>query len=203
MKGGVVDLFIAKDRIAIFWFMMACGTAVATTAYTTATLHEVRKRPQYIYLDGAGTWYLAPGSSFQEAEFVHRAQAQLATETIFNRGPDGLISKAPVPRLFGKSAQEYIREELKKEARSFANQDLNQTVQIKEIKILGAKDGAAVTGVIADVVRSGEFKGAPIREEYDLKVQYLWRQNPRMSENGMFPSVCVELSIKMQKKDEI
>lgn len=197
---GVVDLFIAKDRIAIFWFLAACGVIIASAWYLDRTIRAVHTRPQFVIMDSAGVYYLAPTVDFENAVELHAAQTRLAMETLFNRGPNGLDSPKRVPKIFGRKAVEFIAEEMQSENAAFKNQDIHQKVEVSKTEILKTVGEGALTSATGQVIRVGVFKGKTFNEVYDVQARFSWVLNKDMRNNGQFPTVSVQLRYELTKR---
>ena len=85
---GVVDLFIAKDKIAVFWFLVTCGVIVGAAWYLDKSIKEVHSKPQFVIMDSAGVYYLAPTVDFENAVELHAAQTRLARRSDFPESED-------------------------------------------------------------------------------------------------------------------
>jgi len=181
---GVVDLFIAKDRIAIFWFLTACGVIVVAAWYLDRTIRAVHNQPQFVIMDSAGVYYIAPTGDFENAIDLHAAQTRLAMETLFNRGPKGLDSPKRLSKIFGRDAVEYILEEMKAESATFRDQDIHQKVEIDRTEVLKTVGEGALTSATSQIIRVGVFKGKTFNEVYDVKARFSWVLNKDMRNNG-------------------
>lgn len=191
-KRGAVDAFIAKDRVAVFWFLVACLVAGGCAWYVVVVSESVKKRPPFVIMDGAGVFYSAPGINFADAKPMHEALTRIAVETIFNRGPGGLINVERLPKLCTREGLSGIQKVIQEEAEFFLRQEVNQTCEIESIKVLGAAGAAAGTEARGRIIRRGQFGGA-VEEISEFTVKFKWIMNPDVRGSAAFPARIVEL----------
>jgi hypothetical protein len=188
---NVVDLFIAKDRTALFWFMIACSSMLLSALYAISVISAVRTKPQYVIMDGAGIYYLAPSVEFAQATEMHLAQTRMAMETLYTRTPKTLPLGERLNKMFMKNAREMVKAELNKEANKFETQKIYQTVEVEQ-PTLGRIDpnGFIETRATAKLTRRGTFDGKEQTKQYTVKAAFGWILNTSMATNGGYPTVC-------------
>jgi hypothetical protein len=201
---SVVDLFVVKDRTAIFWFTVACMSIVCSAIYVQRVITAVQVKPQYVIMDATGGYYLAPSVEFEKATELHAGQTRLAMETLYDRGPEALTFDSRLKKLFTPAAISQIRKDLLiPDEKPFREQKMTQTIEIEEAgvyKNLVDPRGQAVTHAKAKLTRSGTFKGQAKTEVLDVDVFFWWRINTRMAENGLFPTVCTKFKASDPKR---
>jgi len=171
---GVVDLFVAKDRTAILWFLIACVSIALSAAYVKTMVAEVRSKPQFVIM---------------------------AMETIFNRNPSGLDNDNRRPRLFVGQANDSIDQELAKESAIFRDEEFHQKVEVDDIQVLRTTgEGEALTSAKGQLIRIGKFKGKPINETWEVEAKFVWALNKGFGRrNAFFPTVCRQIQVKITK----
>src|SRR5580704_5627889 len=146
---SVVDLFIVKDRTAVFWFTMACVSIVCSAIFVQRVLAAINTKPQYVIMDASGVYYLAPSVDFEKARALHVAQTRLAMETLYTRDLDVLRFDARSKKLFTPDAIIQMRKDLLyPDAKPFSEQKVHQTIEIDEADIFKNKidpSGVAIT----------------------------------------------------------
>ena len=195
MKKNIVDLFVAKDRTTLFWFLMACGSIFGSALWVQVVLGDVRTKPQYVIMDGNGIYYLAPSVELPLARDMHIAQTRLAMQTLFERGPLGLVFASREPKLFTKTAMESITNEiLKPDSRKFKDEDTHQTIEVTSVTIepLSASNAAnfAQTTAKGLLTRVRVVQGKKKTEHLTVSAVFLWQIQTRMADTGTFPTVC-------------
>lgn len=201
---SVVDLFVVKDRTAIFWFTVACVSIVCSAIFVQRVITAVQVKPQYVIMDSTGSYYLAPSVEFEKARELHAAQTRLAMETLYTRGPEALTFDSRVKKLFTPEAITQVRKDLLiPDEKPFREQQMNQTIEIEEAgvyKNLIDPRGQAVTYAKGKLTRSGTFKGQAKTEVLEVEVYFWWRINTRMADNGLFPTVCSKFKASDPKR---
>jgi hypothetical protein len=200
---NLVDLFVAKDRTAVFWFVMACASIVCSAIYTRTVIADVRTKPQYVIMDGNGIYYKAPSVEFAQAEALHLAQSRLAMETIYTRTPRNVVFDERVPRLFYASAKDGFYKEITTEAKKFEEEERSQTVEVTSVEVMpGYPKSVAVVRAKGIITRHSIFKGKEKTEQFTVNNQFVWILNPNMETNGGFPTLCYQMLLSDPKKVE-
>jgi len=201
---SVVDLFVVKDRTAIFWFTVACVSIVCSALFVQRMLAAIRTKPQYVIMDNAGVYYLAPSVEFEKAKDLHEAQTRLAMETLYTRDLDQMKFNDRARKLFTKDAISQIHKDLLvPDATPFREQQVHQTVEVEEAGIYKNKidpRGVAISYAKAKLTRESKFKGQSKTETFTVDCYFFWRLNARMADNGLFPTVCYKITASEPKK---
>lgn len=192
----VVDLFVAKDRTAIFWFMLACVSIVLSGMYVSRVVADLSTKPVYLIMDANGVYYVAPSLEFENATPLHEAQTRLAMETIYNRGPRDIVYVERLRTLFFGPGIEKVNADLRKEAKKFIDEERDQTIEVTDIKILKVDPkGGVKTQATGIITRHSNIKGQPRVETFKVTNVFLWKINKGMGKNGLFPTVCFDMSL--------
>jgi hypothetical protein len=203
---SVVDLFVLKDRTAIFWFTMACVSIVCSALFVQRMMAAIRNKPQYVLMDANGVYYLAPSVEFEKATDLHVAQTRLAMETLYTRDGEKLHFEDRVKKLFTKDAIAQIKNDfLYPDSKPFRDQQVHQTVEIDEAGVYGNKidpQGMAITRAKGTLHRQLTFKGLAKTDVYDVEAFFFWKINTKMADNGAFPTVCYKIQLKSDPKKQ-
>lgn len=201
---NVVDLFVVKDRTAIFWFTVACVAIVCCAVFIQRVVAAVRVKPQYVIMDANGTYYLAPSVEFEKARELHAAQTRIAMETLYTRDVDQLKFEPRLKKLFNEETIRQIKKDfLGPDEKPFREQKIQQTIQIDEAGIYKNNidpRGLAITYAKGRLTRQGNFKGQDKTEVLDVEAYFWWRINTRMADNGAFPTYCYRIKASDPKK---
>lgn len=194
-RRSAIDTLVARDKTAVFWFLVACVVASGCAWYLVIMAEVLKARPPFVVMDTAGAYYVAPGLNFDSMEPMHVDLSIIAVETMFERGPDGLYHEDRVDRLFNRQGKSMLQDILKKESSYFTNQKVEQTVELEgEPKVTGALSTAVATRATGLVTRRGFFKGQAQVETYRFKVAFIWRMNANMRGNRLYPAVIEKIS---------
>lgn len=215
-RKSMIDTLVARDQTAIFWFLVACFVGAGCAWYLVIMAEALKARPPFVVMDTSGAYYVAPGMNFDTMEPMHLSLTQLAVETMFDRGPQGLNNPDRIGKLFTKNGSKALQDLLQKETAYFVSQKVEQTVELlpeselsqlplslfpyagksrpKENPIVLVKLPTAVsTFAVGIVTRKGVFKGQNQIERYWFKVAFAWKMNPDMRGNQAYPSVIEKI----------
>lgn len=191
-RRGAVDAFVAKDRVTIFWFVLACITGAVCSWYVVKVSDTMKVRPPFVIMDGAGVFYSAPGVNFEKAIPIHLAMTEILVDTLFTRGPDGLAYGNRLAKICTRDALGQVNKIIQAESSNFSRQQVRQTYVIDEVKSLGAAGTAAGTQATGRITRRGQFGGA-VEEISTFKVKFQWVLNPNVRGNESFPALLYNL----------
>jgi Na+/alanine symporter len=222
-KKSAIDTLVARDQTAVFWFLVACFVGAGCAWYLVIMAEALKARPPFVVMDTSGAYYVAPGMNFDTMEPMHLSLTQLAVETMFDRGPQGLNNPERLGKLFTRNGTTALQDLLKKENAYFVSQKVEQTVELlpeselsqlpsaffpiagksrpKTNPMVMVKLPTAVsTFAVGIVTRRGLFKGQVQVERYWFKVAFAWKMNPNMRGNQAFPSVIEKILVYQLEK---
>lgn len=193
---SVIDLFIAKDRTAVFWFTLACASILLSAMYVRLISADVSAKPVYVIMDANGIYYYAPSVEIKDATPLHEAQTRLAMETIYTRDPRDLVFKNRVETIFYDEGVRLVNDEFRKDAKKFVEEKRDQTIELTGITVLQAEpSGSALTEATGVLTRHSTFEGRSKVERFKVKGRFVWRLNKGMGVNGLPPTVCVNMRL--------
>ena len=195
-RSQAIDLFIHKDKVALFWFLIAVLVTVGFWWERQRLVKAHATKPQFFVMDANHTYYLPAAMDFGSAKEVHAAQTRLAMEAIFNRSPSGPDTPERLKRILGKKAFKKARDAMSHEADEFEDKQIHQKVEIGPIQVLQVRDHSVLTGVEGQLIRSGVFRGKPFTEVLVVSAQFKFVLNPDMTTNGRFPTVAIAFDYK-------
>ena len=187
----VIDLFIQKDKVAIFWFVFAIVVTAGFWWERQKLITSFQQKPQFFVMDENSTYYLPAAMDFEDAKDVHAAQTRLAMEAIFNRNPGGPDSPDRLKRILGVELYQKTERRLGEETKAFREKEIHQKVELGAIQILQVRDDSVLTGVEGQLIRNGVFRNKPFTEVLEVNAQFKFILNPDMRHNGRFPTVAI------------
>ena len=193
-RRSAIDTLIARDQTAVFWFIVTCFVAAGCAWYLVIMAEALKARPPFVVMDTAGAYYVAPGLNYDSMLPMHQHLTQVAVETMFERGPQGLVHQDRVNRIFNRPGKALLEDILDKEAGYFRTQQVQQTVEIQgEPLLIRALPTASLTQATGLVTRRSIFKGQVQLETYQFKVGFIWRMNPDMRTYRSYPAVIEKI----------
>ncbi len=190
-RSQAIDLFIHKDKVALFWFFVALVVTVGFWWERQRLVKNLMAKPQFFVMDANHTYYLPSAMDFGSAKEVHAAQTRLAMEAIFNRDPSGPDSPERLKRILGRDAYKKAQGAIASEADEFEDKQIHQKIELGPIQVLQVRDDSVLTGVEGQLIRSGVFRRKAFTEVLAVRAQFKFILNPDMTANGRFPTVAI------------
>ena len=190
-RNPVIDLFVQKDRLALFWFLLAVVVTAGFWWERQRLIATLSKKPQFFVMDANSTYYLPASMDFEDAKAVHAAQTRLAMEAVFNRNPGGPDNPDRLKRILGIELYQKTNRRLEEETKAFRKKEIHQKVELGAIQILQVRDDSVLTGVEGQLIRNGVFRNKPFTEVLEVNAQFKFILNPDMRHNGRFPTVAI------------
>jgi hypothetical protein len=183
-----VRVFIDKDRLARFWFLVAVAVLIGAAVERIHLARVLKEREHVVIVDPAGTFFVSPLLQFQEARELHAQQSTLAAVAFLERNPNGFDHPDLLKQMFLKAAYEKALTERAAEEPEFKAKQLHQKAEIARIDLLETRSDAVLTQVTGQLIRSGIFQERAFSEAVPFTLKLKMRRNPNMLENGRFPT---------------
>ena len=181
-------VFIDKDRLARFWFLVAAAVLVGAAVERIHLARTLKERERVVIVDPAGTFFVSPLLQFQEARELHAQQSTLAAIALLERNPKGFDHPELLKQMFLKDAHEKARKQSSGEESEFKAKQLHQKAEIARIEFIETRADAVLTQVTGQLIRSGIFQERAFSEAVPFVLKLKMRRNPNMVENGRFPT---------------
>ena len=183
-----VRVFVDKDRLAFFWFVVAVIAAGSAIASPFFLLKRFKEQERIVIIDPAQTYYVSPLLNFEEAKELHAQQTTLAAMAFLERNPNGFDNPELLKRLFLKAAYNKALSQGASEAPEFKAKQLHQKAEVAQINILQTRENFVLTQVTGQLIRTGIFQEKAFSEAIPFKLAFKMRRNPDMTQNGRFPT---------------
>ncbi|WP_411845747.1 hypothetical protein AAFN60_19220 [Roseibacillus persicicus] len=144
------------------------------------------------------TAYIDFTQSFEEATDLHLVQAEMATQALLNRhagGPDSLVV---LQKLYGKDAYPKAQQLIREEKSEFAIKQIQQKSHILTNRVLQLRNDSVTAEVTGQLIRTGVFADEVFVELLEFTLNLNFVRNPKLRENGRYPSVVVDFELKTQ-----
>jgi hypothetical protein len=190
---GVSDIFISKDKLALFWFFVACACIVATALHLHTVALDGRSRMLYVAIDQPIIDRLVTPD---ERRDIMEYQARLAMETYLNRGPRGPLTAERLQKLFVGEGFEAVLKDLQDNSYDFRNREVHQLAEIGAIQILDNDDGTSSMDLSGQVVRVSidPVERQVVNQSFSLTAKMSWARNTNLRDVKRFPFVCTGVS---------
>lgn len=188
------DLFARRDALPRFWFFVALAVSLLAAWDRHQVISRFKARERVVIIDPAGTYYLSPLFQFEEARDLHVQQAELATLAFLQRNPKGFDSPDLLSKLFLKPALDKAFAQRQRESPEFRAKSLHQKPEIGRIEVLSTREAEVLVNVTGQLVRSGVFQDKPFTEGVPFSLKLRLLRNPKMADNGRFPTAVAEFT---------
>lgn len=188
---GVTDIFISKEKLAVFWFMVACACLAGTAWYLHDLAITSRGNMLYVPIEKSSV-YLDRSLDQQELNELVDFHARLATETYLNRGPMGFLTPARIPYLFIDKGLEQATQEERDTLYDFKTRKIHQMVEVGEVQLQHFPDGTARTIINGQLVRvsTDPLTKETLTQSFQVMADMTWARNPSLRDARRFPYVC-------------
>ncbi|MBK1884415.1 hypothetical protein JIN85_18505 [Luteolibacter pohnpeiensis] len=181
--------FLKRDRSGRFWGYVALGSFGFSLLLCWRMAMAFETRPRFVVMDPSGTLIITREKGFEDASQIHVSQAELAVQTLLNRQPTGFDSEERLKRLFDTKSYAKALELEANESAEFVVKSIHQKAEIEDIK-LQKLTGTAVESVVrGQLIRIGSFEDKPSIEVLHFELNMRFEHNPKLLENGRFPTV--------------
>ncbi|HUK82039.1 MAG TPA: hypothetical protein VLZ12_05340 [Verrucomicrobiae bacterium] len=185
-------IFVDRDRLAWFWFVVAGLILVGAAVERCVLVQTFKQRERVIVLDPSGTYHVATLLKFEEAKDLHAEQSTLATVAFLERNPKGFDHDNLLKQMFLKNALAKAQVTRAAEEPEFIAKQLHQKAEIGKITILQTRESFVLTQVTGQLIRSGIFQDKAFAEAVPFKLAFKFLRNPNMVQNGRFPTAVAD-----------
>jgi len=202
---GVTDIFISKEKLAIFWFLVAVGTLI----YTGSQLYDltISSRGSIVYVPAQDT-YTYIDDTAQDQESVSGQLSELVDfhtrftlETFLNRAPKGLVTPQRLALLFSDTGFAEAMKDIQGTSYDFKNQQAHQMVEVGKVDIILNTDGTAYSIANGQVVRVSIDPTSKelVTQSFLVNAEMNWARNPNLRYSRRFPYVCTSINYSLRQ----
>ena len=201
---GVADIFISKEKLALFWFMVACGCLAITGWYVYDVAVTSRGSMLYVPIEKSFV-YLDRSLQQQDLDEVVDYHARLALETFLNRGPKGALTGERLSRLFAGGGMEQVEKELRESSYDFHNQHIHQVMEVGQVRVQHFPNGQAETVAQGQLVRVSLDPTAneAVNQAFTVMARQTWERNQNLRDSRRFPFVCTHIEYSITPTSNI
>lgn len=197
---GVTDIFISKQKLAIFWFLVALGCIIGTAWHLYGVALDGRSRMLYVPVMTSDV-YIDEGLSKQDLSDVVDYQTRLILETFFNRGPSGVVTPERMDFLFTPEGRYQAEVDLRANSYDFRKRQVHQMLELGKVNILQSSDGAASTEATGQLIRVSEdpVSKQTMVQSFTFRALLRLERNPNQRDVGRFLFICADLQYKLSE----
>lgn len=197
---GVTEIFISKEKLAIFWFLAATGCLAATGWHLHNLAETSRGSILYVPIDQS-YFYLDRSQSTETLNQLLDYHARHALETYLNRGPRGPLNAERLGLLFHEKGMEDVQADVLETRFDFKNLEIHQMVEIGEVQMEIDNDLSAVTVLQGQVIRFSvqPVTKEPVTQSFSFQAEMHWERNPNLRYARRFAWVCNKVTYLLKE----
>jgi len=202
---GVTDIFISKEKLALFWFLVACGCLAGTAWYLYDVAVVSRGSMLYVPVKDSPV-YLDRTLKQQDLDELVDYHARLALETYLNRGPKGPLTTERIVLLFSGEGLQQVIKNVQDARYDFRLRQIHQLMEVGRVQVQHFPDGSAFTLAEGQLVRVSvdPTLKESITQSFLVTAEMRWGRNANLRDSRRFPFVCtaIEYDLKATSSSE-
>lgn len=186
-------IFISKDGISTFWFLLAAGAVIGSLIYVRSVVSQTTLRPQFIIMANPDVKLLDYERDPAKQDEMIQEQSRLLMASVFNRAPSGLDAPERCRKLLNDAANDWVRTELlEKQEEAFREGRMHQKVEFDTITLRRFPNSKGISASVSgQLIRTGIHETAGMfNEVWAVKADMLWFPNDSILESGRIPTIC-------------
>lgn len=196
-----VTLFISKESIATFWFLVGAIAAVGSLIYVERVAANSGLRPQFILMQSAEVHRVPKDMKRNPVKLqaAHEAVARLILDSAFNKSSNGLDAADRCQRLMSRNAWEWVKLNLvANQEDAFKEAHIHQKIALESLRVeLDAEDGETSRVLaIGQLIRTGIRGENLFNEVWSVTVTMSLERNTCLRDAGRYPVICTTFACK-------
>lgn len=191
-------LFISKESIATFWFLLGAGMVLGSMIYVWRLVGQKALRPQFIIMTNPDVLPMSAQPDPEEEVALIRIMTRLGMDSIFNKSGSGLDAPDRCQRFLGPESWNWVKSELiDKQTEVFRESRMHQKVEIERIELRPQdRDDATLASVQGQLLRVGIYDGKIFNEVWSVRAEMMWIRNPSLRDSGRVPLLCTAFNCR-------
>lgn len=192
---------LRRERLVGYLFGIAC----LVFAMVMMLLHSenLQHRGSVFVSQADGTIEFGNLRELDPQSLVFEQLAEISTEIIFQRNPQGLQKEHWVSLLFTKSARAKLMLDVKEQLPELSNKNMHQHPEIRSFQYLHSKDSATLAYRIdGQLIRNSTFQGSAIPEPaVQFRMVLGFQRNPDIITSKQWPYRVVAFDYRIFTND--
>lgn len=188
---GISDIFISKDKLATFWFVVTCGTLAGTGWYLKSMADEGRTRMLYVPMNQPSVVEIDPAMDEDTTIELLDYQTRMALETLLNRGPAGPVNPSRLTKIYTGPALQWVMKDIQSSLFDFREHQRRQMVELGKSDVRISDDGSASVSITGQVVSVSvdPLEQRIVNQVHTLTATVNWVRNQHLRDSKLFPYV--------------
>lgn len=188
---GISDIFISKDKVSMFWFLVTIGTLVGSAWYLKSMADEGRSRMLYVPMSRTSVIEIDPMMDEDTTIELLDYQTRMALETLLNRGPAGPVNPSRLSKIFTGPALDWVLQDIQGSLFDFRDRQRRQMVELGKSEVRISDDGSATVSITGQVVSVSvdPLEQRVVNQVHTLTATINWVRNQHLRDSRLFPYV--------------
>ncbi len=188
---GISDIFISKDKVSMFWFLVTIGTLVGSAWYLKSMADEGRSRMLYVPMSRTSVIEIDPMMDEDTTIELLDYQTRMALETLLNRGPAGPVNPSRISKIFTGPALDWVLQDIQGSLFDFRDRQRRQMVELGKSEVRISDDGSATVSITGQVVSVSvdPLEQRVVNQVHTLTATINWVRNQHLRDSRLFPYV--------------
>lgn len=188
---GISDIFISKDKVSMFWFLVTIGTLVGSAWYLKSMADEGRSRMLYVPMSRTSVIEIDPMMDEDTTIELIDYQTRMALETLLNRGPAGPVNPSRISKIFTGPALDWVLQDIQGSLFDFRDRQRRQMVELGKSEVRISDDGSATVSITGQVVSVSvdPLEQRVVNQVHTLTATINWVRNQHLRDSRLFPYV--------------
>lgn len=197
---GVSDIFISKEKLAIFWYLASLGCIVFTGWHLHGLAKERRDTMLFVPIEES-PFYLDRDLTTDSRNELLDYHVRLALETYLNRGPMGPLNVDRLQYLFTGKGLEQVEFDEKETRYDFRQQQIHQLMEVGEIRLEVDTDLSARTIIQGQLVRVSidPTTKEAVNQAFRVDAIMHWVRNENLRTSRRFAWVCDDVTYDLRE----
>lgn len=191
-----LKVFANNKFAAKFWFAAFVLTIILAGIERNFLIRTMKKEDTYVYWDEANNFHILPARSLEEITTIRQFCADLATEALFDRNPNGFDKPKLLKQLFLKCSMDEVQRYFDGTQKTFKEQKIHQKAEILERAWQKAGEKSFFANYTVQLKLTGKLGAKQIIHTKIMHVTFHMFENPDMRNNGRLPYAVVKFEIK-------
>lgn len=191
-------LFISKEGISTFWFLLAAGTVLGTFYYLYGLVDKKGLRPQFIIMTNPDVQKASPEQDALTESAAVLDQTRLAMDSIFNKNSNGLDAQDRCRKILAPDVFDWVQSELvEKQTEAFKEARFHQKIEIENIDLTSQPGGEAIlASVRGQLLRVGILDEKVVNDVWSVRAELVWVHNVNLRNSGRHPLICTAFNCR-------
>lgn len=195
-------LFISKEGVATFWFLLAAGALITSAIYAERMAATKGLAPQFIWLGTSKPMVHEIPRDHEMVDLEDELEqvedfSRMLADSVLNKSSRGLDSDDRCKQILSPTAWQWLNDNvMKMQEEAFAKAHMHQKVAVKDVKIDFEKETQIFhVRVSGQLIRTGILSLEIFNQTWSVEARFELERSRILKHCGMFPYHCLALAV--------